>query len=97
MEDMNRITVKDNQSVFYIALEQYGTVEAVGEIIADNPALTNDPATLTDMGIEARGSSDFYIAVKLEPGQHVLINPESKLMKSGVTKLLTMDITTFNL
>ena len=43
---MKTITVKARQTVYDIALEQYGTCEAVGEILALNPDVGNDPAAL---------------------------------------------------
>ena len=48
---MTTATVKARQTVYDIALEQYGTCEAVGEILALNPQIANDPEALVQLGI----------------------------------------------
>lgn len=92
---MKTIKAKPNQTVFDIAIEQYGTCEAVGEILANNPSLSNDVAALTALGIEAVGETDFYPDVALDPGADVLIDTASLLMRAAVVKEIKRDITTY--
>mgnify|MGYP000323225834 CR=1 FL=1 len=40
------IKVKDNQILLDIALQYYGTAEAIAEILANNPGIKNDPQAL---------------------------------------------------
>ena len=40
---MKTIKVKDNQILLDIALQYYGTAEAIAEILANNPGIKNDP------------------------------------------------------
>ncbi len=96
---MKTIKVKQNQTVYDIALEQYGNVEAIGEIMVNNPDLRNDPAALTALGINAIEDDGFYIDVSLLPGSAVQINnTDSPLMRPAVLKeLVGEEITTFDL
>lgn len=91
---MKAVTVKPNQTLFDIALEQYGTAEAIGEIMRNNPDLQNDPVALAKMGL---GESLFYVDVSLSPGARVLIDDESLRMRPQVVKEIEQDITTFDL
>ena len=52
---MTTATVKARQTVYDIALEQYGTCEAVGEILALNPQIANDPEALVQLWIDSSG------------------------------------------
>ena len=40
---MKTVTVKPNQTVFDILVEQYGTCEALAELLENNPNLENEP------------------------------------------------------
>lgn len=57
---MTTATVKARQTVYDIALEQYGTCEAVGEILALNPQIANDSEALVQLGIDSIGETGFY-------------------------------------
>lgn len=94
---MGTIKTKANQTVYDIAVERYGTCEAVGGILADNPAIRNDPAAMTSLGIDSANTTDFYIDIALEAGQQITIDDDSPCMKRSVIKELETDITTFNL
>ena len=39
MRNMKTVTVKPNQTVFDILVEQYGTCEALAELLENNPNL----------------------------------------------------------
>lgn len=94
---MKEIKVKRNQTIFDVALEQYGTCEAVGEIMANNPGLRNDPKALTGIGIDALQEEGFYIDVALERNMTVLIDAESKLIDANTVKGIENEITNFDL
>ena len=49
---MRTISVKDNQTVLDIAMQYYGTVEAVSEILDINPGIKNDATSLVAEGRE---------------------------------------------
>ena len=88
---MTTATVKARQTVYDIALEQY----AVGEILALNPQITNDPEALVQLGIDSIGETGFYLDVAVTPGTQLRIDDESGLMRKNTLKELGNDITTY--
>ncbi len=96
---MKTVKAKQNQTIYDVALEQYGNVEAVGEIMVNNPDLRNDPAALAALGINALADTGFYIDASLSPGAAILINDtDSPLMRPAVLKELAgEEMTTFDL
>lgn len=92
---MKTATVKARQTVYDIAIEQYGTCEAVGEIIALNPQIANDPEALVQLGIDSLGEVGFYLDVAVAPGAQLHIDDESDLMRKNTLKELESDITTY--
>lgn len=94
---METIKTVQNQTVFDIAVQHYGTGEAVGEIMRNNPGLRNDPAALAELGIDYMADSAFYADAALRPNQNVAIDPDSKLRKQSVTRELPGAVTTFDL
>lgn len=94
---MKTVKAKDKQTIMDVALEQYGTLEAVGEILANNPGLINDAHSLAALGIDAASTSDFYPDVMLEAGQSIEIDDSSELIRSNVLRQINSDITTFDL
>lgn len=93
---MTTITVKARQTVYDIAIEQYGTCEAAGEILVLNPEIANDPAALTLKGIDSIAEKGFYLDVAVAPGMRLYIDDQSDLMRKGTIKELTTDITTYH-
>ena len=89
---MKTITVKARQTVYDIALEQYGTCEAVGEILALNPDVANDPAAL---GIDSVSEAGFYLDVAVDKGAQLRIDDDSTLMRKNALKEITSEITTY--
>ena len=49
---MKKVTAKANQTIYDVAIEQYGTCEAVGKLMQDNPGMENDLQAITEAGIE---------------------------------------------
>lgn len=96
MGDMNKtVKAKPNQTIWDVATEQYGTCEAVGEILANNLGLQNGAAALTALGIETVGVNDFYLDAALEPGTEITIDTDSPHMRPAVVKEIKNDITTY--
>lgn len=93
---MKTIEVKPAQTLFDVALEQYGNSEAAGEILRNNPGLQNDPAALSALGIDAVSNDGFYIDAPLLEGSSVEIDTESGLIKNNVLKQINSEITTFD-
>lgn len=81
---MKKITVKPNQTVYDIAVEQYGTCEAVSKIMADNPELMN-----TDNG--------FCFDLALKAGSTLLIDTDSRIIRKNILREIDKEVTTFDL
>ena len=95
---MKTINVKRSQTIYDLALEQYGNVEAIAEIMANNPGLRNDPAALASLGINTIEDDGFYIGVSLLPGIAVSIDTDSPHMRPATLKdLAGEELTTFDL
>ena len=94
---MKKISVKRNQTIFDIAIEQYGTAEAVEEIISNNPDLKNDSGALVAMGIDPLYDNGFYFDVAIMPGTTVKIDTNSRLIRSNTIREINNEITTFDL
>lgn len=92
---MNKVAVKKNQTIYDIAAEQYGTTEAVGEILANNVALKNDPAALIARGIDPLNDEAFYADIAVDQDCVVNIDADSKLINKMVIKQLHSEITTY--
>lgn len=89
---MKTIKVKDNQILLDIALQYYGTAEAIGEMLANNPDVRNEPQALVAAGREL---GNFYPDVKLQVGQSLQINDDSRTMKKTIVKKIENDVTTY--
>lgn len=89
---MKTVEIKDEQTLLDIALQHYGTAEAVGKIISDNPDLSNEPSAVVEAGRELGA---FYPDIKLKAGTRANIDDDSRLMKKTVVKKIERDITTY--
>lgn len=97
MQSMNRVTVRANQTIFDIALEQYGTIEAVAEILSLNPNIGNAPQSKKDVGIDYIADTDFYHDLALSQTATIIINPDSELRRQSIRRELQgIEITTYN-
>lgn len=94
---MQTVTVKPNQTIFDLSAQHYGNAEAVGEILRNNPELTNEAAAKTALGIDAVTDKNFYADLPVRTGTVVVIDTDSRLMQKSVVKQIQTDITTFNL
>jgi len=89
---MKTIKVKDNQILLDIALQYYGTAEAVGELLVNNPGIRNEPQALVSAGREL---DSFYPDIKLQVGQSLQINDDSRTMIKTVVKKIENDVNTY--
>ena len=87
---MTTIQTEDNQTIFDLAVQHYGTVEAIGEILRLNPDMKND----------AKGYNvdipDFHFDLPIAAGSRIIIDEKSTLMKKNTIKELQKEhITTW--
>lgn len=93
---MNEIIIQPNQTIYDIAVQYYGTVEAVAEICLNNRQIINDEQALIASGIESVGNNDFYLDMPIAPGTKLLIDTDSRLSKKDVLRTLNnREITTY--
>lgn len=92
---MKTITAEANQTIYDIALQYYGTVEAVGELLMNNQELVNDPAALAQLGVDYVTNKGFYVDVPLLVGSLVKVDTQSPNYKTNITKEITKEITTY--
>jgi hypothetical protein len=93
---MKTIKAKAGQNIYDIALENYGTAEAAGEIMMLNEELKNDPRALTALGYNALDmGTDFYLDVALKPGSQVVIDPDNYPVNPNTMRSLENEITTY--
>ena len=83
---MKTIKTVTNQTLFDVAVKYYGNTEAVGEIMANNPGLRNDPAALAALGIDYMADGGLYLDAALLAGQEVAIDTDSSLLKQTTAK-----------
>lgn len=89
---METISVQDNQTLLDVALQYYGNVEAIGEIVSNNSSLANETSAVLAAGREL---GYFYPDIKLAVGSTLQIDDDSRLMKKTVVKKIERDITTY--
>jgi hypothetical protein len=83
---MRRILSVKNQTVFDIAVQEYGNVEAAFQILADNPHL----AGMNDLpsGYELPEGIDFDIAYPIREGQTIYLQQFIEIENTQVAKEL---------
>lgn len=94
---MKKITVKPNQTVYDIAVSEYGTCEAVAEIITNNPDLSNDERAKVSTGIDPVSDKSLYFDLALKPGSTVLIDTDSRMINKNILREINKEVTTFDL
>lgn len=93
---MKEIKTAENQTLFDVAVMYYGTCEAVGEIIRNNPELVNDGRAKTALGIDAVSDTAFYPDLPMKPGSVIRIDTDSRLIRKNALREIEKEITTFN-
>lgn len=94
---MKKVTVKPNQTIYDLAASEYGTGEAITEIVTNNPELENDDAAKIATGIDPVSDKDLYFDLALKPGSIVLINTDSRTLKKNIIREIDKEVTTFEL
>lgn len=89
---MKTIETTSDQTLLDVALQHYGTAEAIGEILRNNPELRNDPAAVVAAG---REPGPFYPDIRLEAGLAVRIDDDSRLVKKTAIKKINGSVTTY--
>lgn len=90
---MKKIKIEANQSLRDVALQYYGTMEALGEILSLNctygtTTMRNDRAALVALGIDYINDTSFYLDVPLEVGSVVVIDDESRAVNRNIIREL---------
>ena len=93
---MKTIKTIEKQTVLDLAMQHYGNVEAIGEILELNPELKNDSDTLAEGCNLPESAGRFYIDAALQPGQQVKIDDTSDLMKKNVVRNIAKPVATFD-
>lgn len=94
---MKTIIVKPNQTIFDLAVENYGTCEAVGEILKNNPQLKNDDLAKVAAGIDPIRDNGLYLDLAVAACSRIIIDTDSKLIRTSVIREINTEVTTFNL
>lgn len=80
---MRQILTAKNQTVYDIAVQEYGNVEAVFQIINDNPTLTNETGVILGAGV------DFDLAGYIKEGTTINILETSDFERPAIKRELT--------
>ncbi|MEG1572833.1 MAG: hypothetical protein RR328_04695 [Bacteroidales bacterium] len=96
MQTTKTFSVEPNQTLYDLAIQHYGTGEAIAEMIALNPHLRNDKNALAAQGIEPQ-NEEFYLDISIEPGFKLQINTDSKQIKNAAIREITSPITTYTI
>lgn len=78
---MIQIRTIENQTVFDLAKQYYGTIEAVSEIIKNNDNLCNNDLY------------EYELNCPLKPGLEIMIDNESKLRDANTLRKINKNIT----
>lgn len=92
---MKTIEVEPNQTLFDVAVQHYGTLDALAELLELNPALENDPAALIANGINTLDNVVFRMDLALKPGLMLHVDDESKRMDSKIAAKIDNPVTTY--
>jgi len=82
------IITENNQTLFDLAVQHYGTLEAIGEILFLNPDIRNDTKG-NDVDV-----SDFYFDLPVAAGSLLIIDEKSPLIKKNIIKELQKEYIT---
>ena len=93
---MKTIKTLKNQTLYDIATMHYGTCEAVGELLMNNPDLINDPTAMAEQNIDYVNDNGFYPDIALLAGQRVMIDTQSPNMNRNMVKEIYNEITTYD-
>lgn len=89
---MKKVEINNNRTLLDIAMEYYGTAEALGEILLNNPRIKNDRNALIDAD---RQINEFHPDIKLEIGSTLLIDDDSRQVKKITVKKINRSVNTY--
>ncbi len=93
---MKTIKVEPNQTIYDIAVQYYGTLDGVAELIDLNPGLRNDPQALVDLGINtANNDNAFRMDVAIAPGSVLAYDETSRTIDEKVVRKIENPVTTY--
>lgn len=92
---MKTIETEPNQTLFDVAVQHYGTLEALAELLELNPVLENDPEALVANGINTLEDVVFRMDLALKPGLLLRVDDESKTMDSKTVAKIDNPVTTY--
>lgn len=98
---MKTVKTIGKQTLLDLAMQHYGNIEAVSEIIGLNPDLVNNPSALHSLigckrGIHQIDIENLYLDVELLPDQEVTIDERSDLVKKNIIKNINKPVTTYD-
>lgn len=98
---MKTVKTIGKQTLLDLAMQYYGNIEAVSEIIGLNPGLVNNPSALYSLigckcGIHRIDIENLYLDVELQPDQEVTIDERSDLAKKNIIKNINKPVTTYD-
>ncbi len=89
---MKKIKALPNQTIYDIAVAEYGTCEAIAEILSNNPTLENDPVYTSPVDQE----TGFTIDWPVMPGSSVLIDENSRWRMKNIIRDIDKEVTTYD-
>lgn len=92
---MKTVKVEPNQTIYDLAVQHYGTLDAVAEILQLNPGIVNDPQALIDLGVDTLQDNPFRIDVAVSPDYGLVIDETSKTVDNNITKKIEEPVTTY--
>ncbi|MCH5243415.1 MAG: LysM peptidoglycan-binding domain-containing protein [Lentimicrobiaceae bacterium] len=95
---MKTIKTEPNQTIYDIAVQYYGTLDGVEELMTLNPDIKNDTKALVALGINTANQDHvFRFDVAIAPGSILVFNETSKTIDSRVVKKIEQPITTYQI
>ena len=95
---MKTIRTEPNQTIYDIAVQYYGTLDGVEELIALNPGIKNDTKALVALGINTANQDPvFRFDVAIAPGSVLVFDETSKTIDDKVVKKIENPVTTYQI
>ena len=86
---MKTVITIDGQTIYDLAVQHYGNMEAIAEILELNPDIRNDAK-----GVNA-DLSEFWLDLPIAAGTVLTIDDSSYLQRKNITREITEPVTTF--
>ena len=92
---MKTVKVEPNQTIYDLAVQHYGSMDAVAEILNLNPDIANDPQALIALGVDTLQDNPFRMDVAVSPDYALVIDETSKTVDNNITKKIEDPVTTY--